>query len=57
MGWAFAALIYVAAGGVIASLQHEPGLSRWDYVIHMVTWPVLYVVAIWLGFRDQRGGQ
>ena len=55
MGWAFCLLTYIAAGGIIASLEHDSGAGdgKGDYVFRMLAWPLHYVVAVWLVFRER----
>ncbi|CAB4157242.1 hypothetical protein UFOVP679_10 [uncultured Caudovirales phage] len=57
IGWLFAALTYLAAAGVIGSLLHEEGKTAKDYLIDGLTWPILYPLAIWLEWKEGRGGE
>lgn len=53
IGWMFCALTYIAAGGIIASLQAEHDWGRGEYVFWMLCWPLHYVIALVMRVRGE----
>lgn len=54
MGWAFAALTYLAAAGVIGSLLCKEGADRAEYLTNGLFWPILYPAAILMDWMERR---